>query len=254
MSRRKRNKGNKRVKKYNSFHNHNKYVGPQSYIKLYLNKNFENILKMILEKSKDPIAERFLSDSKKSHILTRVSWLNITESNDHLSYASPFDVKKTEDGWKKENRNPIQIRKLIRKIYKKTFSNNQIKTFSSKFKMAYSQYTKGYRENITRTTLALTRKPSKLDNERILLNLMVETDNGNIKWVKKNEEYFDKFETKISVTDKKYLLVTLFYIERTKKNFITIYFINDNDKIYIDNISDNNNSVSELKKIINNEF
>ena len=175
MSRKKsRNRGNQNRNRNNQLKNYNNFNDIPitnrdiSKNKLFLHPNLEIILKNILKDTKDPIAYRLIEDSKKDSIPSRFSWFNITKSNDHLSYALPSKVKKNGDEWSKSNRQPTQFRKLIRKVYGKLFSNNQIKSFISKFKNHYYQFTK--------------KPPKKTSpDDRIIDNLTKETYDGDMK-------------------------------------------------------------------------
>jgi len=240
---RKRNKGNKnrsgnnQLKKYNNFREIPNTNRMQINNKLYLHENLENILNNIIKISRDPIASKLLTDSKKSAIPTRVSWLNITKSNDHLSYALPDKVKKPGDEWLKQNRQPIQFRKLIKKIYGRQFSNSQIKTFISKFKNHYSQFSK---------------KPMKKESgdEKIVDNLMKETVDGEMKWkFKSATNYYEKYTTEIFITDKKYVLVEFYNIIEDKESFISLRLMDNGKNIFMRSITDAKN-IEELKIFI----
>ena len=236
---RKRNKPKRRtVKKYDSYSNNRRgvYVGPQRYIKLHLSQNFENILIRILDKSKDPIADKLLKDSKKDKIQTTISWINITKSNNHLSYAIPGKVN--GDAWGKINRNVIQIRKLIKILYK-GFSNTQIRSFISKFKSVYQSYTQGgdKQQNIN------------MDDDGIIDSLIDYTKNKKIKWDNKSSyDYITQLYTNIYLTDNKHLSVTIYDIKTKSISYIVIYFVNNNKKTHVKTV--NGDDINKLKMVI----
>jgi len=240
----KRNKGdnnrnrNNQIKRYNNFQDIPNTNRTSTKNKLYLHKNLEYILLEILKKGKDPISERLISDSKKDNVPIRISWLNITKSNEHLSYVLPSKVKDIGDEWKKENRVPIPFRKLIRKLYSKTFSNNQIKSFISKFKNSYNNFTK---------------KPKKdfSPDNKILDNLMIETVDGDLKWnLESTNHHFDRYDTSIFITDKKHVLIQFYNMkDYDVKSFISLRLVTNGDEEFMKSITDNE-LIDDLKIFI----
>lgn len=213
-------KGN--VNNFQSFQKSRQNQGrTQAHNKLYLNPNLEEILKRITDKGSDPIAERLLSDSKQDSVPIRISWLNITKSGDYLSFTTPDRVKQPKDAWIQKNRTPAQIRNVIRKMYKKTFSNNQIKNFGSKFKSVYSAFTKENRAD---------NKKIKADT-KILDNIIAETENGELLWKRiDGNEYYSKYQTKIFITDKKYVLIDIYEVKDNENDFITFNLVDETKK------------------------
>jgi len=243
MSRKRRNRGNNnrnrnnQLKKYNNFQDIPSTNRESNKNKLVLHPNFEEILKNILKDNKDPIAFRLIDDTKKPSIPTRISWLNITQSKDHLSYALPSKVKKPGDEWDKLNRQPNQIKKLIRKIYGSIFSNNQIKSFIGKFKNHYSQFTK-------KPVKKLTQEDTILDN------LTKETYDGDMKWTLAGSSIsYDKYTTEIFITDKKHVLVQ-YYDMKEGKPFISMKMVTDTEENFIRSIMDPIGKIKDLKVFI----
>lgn len=200
--------------------------------KLYLNKNLESILNRILDMRYDPIADRLINDSKKPNVPLSISWLNITVSNDHMSYTTPDKVKNNGDEWLKENRKCIQIRKLIRKMYKKTFSNNQIRSFSTKFKKIYSEFIK---ENKRIKNNNYVKNKPNINTDIILNNIIDETTKGELDWVKSfDNDFYTKYKTKIFITEKKYLSIEIYKSNNGGEDFISIFMYNgDSHKKHI---------------------
>lgn len=228
MSYRNRNR-NRNINNYTTHVNRKQVMNP-----LIISDSLKNLLLRIMDLSNDNISKRIIEDSNKNSIPTRISWLNLTNSNDYISYTIPDKVKKPEDAWDKKNRQVSEIKKLIKKIYKNEFSNNQIKSFISKFRKIYSEIKteKDYHKK--------TFKNEKLFNDnKIIDNLLLQTELNELEWILlfKNNNY-EKYSTQIYITEYKYVLVELYYMG--KNSFITLNLVNKNkvDKKFIKNIQD----------------
>jgi hypothetical protein len=228
MSYRNRNR-NRNIDNYTTHVNRKQVKNP-----LIISDSLKNLLLRIMDLGNDTISKRIIEDSNKNSVPTRISWLNLTDSNDYISYTIPDKVKKPEDAWDKKNRQVSEIKKLIKKIYKNEFSNSQIKTFISKFRKIYSDLKteKEYHKK--------TFKNEKLfNNNKIIDNLLLQTELNELNWTLlfKNNNY-EKYSTNIYITEYKYVLVELYYMG--KNSFITLNLVDKNkvDKKFIKNIQD----------------
>lgn len=228
MSYRNRNR-NRNIDNYTTHVNRKQVKNP-----LIISDSLKNLLLRIMDLGNDTISKRIIEDSNKNSVPTRISWLNLTDSNDYISYTIPDKVKKPEDAWDKKNRQVSEIKKLIKKIYKNEFSNSQIKTFISKFRKIYSDLKteKEYHKK--------TFKNEKLFNDnKIIDNLLLQTELNELNWTLlfKNNNY-EKYSTNIYITEYKYVLVELYYMG--KNSFITLNLVDKNkvDKKFIKNIQD----------------
>lgn len=231
MARRRRNKHIDNVESYRD---------DRFYLKLYLNKNLENIL---IDIKDDTIANRLLNDSKKSTILTRISWLNITKSNDYISYSTTENIKNPADGWSKENRKSIEIKKLIRKIYNNEFNNKLIKSFINKFRIAYFNFVNNYNSK-------------KIYDKDVLENLIVHTQDNIIQWNKiVNNSHYEKYRTMLYITTNKYLLIELHITVIDDTDILSFYLINKryDTKILIKQIK-NNDYIYYIRDVIEHEL
>lgn len=228
MSYRNRNR-NRNIDNYTTHVNRKQVKNP-----LIISDSLKNLLLRIMDLGNDTISKRIIEDSNKNSVPTRISWLNLTDSNDYISYTIPDKVKKPEDAWDKKNRQVSEIKKLIKKIYKNEFSNSQIKTFISKFRKIYSDL------KIEKEYHKKTFKNEKLFNDnKIIDNLLLQTELNELNWTLlfKNNNY-EKYSTNIYITEYKYVLVELYYMG--KNSFITLNLVDKNkvDKKFIKNIQD----------------
>lgn len=250
MSRRRKNKN---VRRHNNSKNdyHNTRGSQPRYFKLFLHKNLKEILKRILDNGHDPIAFRLLSDSKKSRIQTNISWLNITVSDNYWSYAYISKVKNNiDEAWDKQNRVPVNIYKIVKKIYKKNFSNKQIKSFVAKYRRVYGAYTS---EQVS--------KERGINNDDILNKVLDMTYSGYIKWkIGYKTKAYTNYKSRMYLTDRKYISIDAYVTTGNIDNFIVFYLVTDDNidsKILIKRINDDDgvwlleneiNSVNETNR------
>lgn len=183
---------------------------------------------LLSELYNDPIAHKIINDSKKDFISTNISWLNLTNNNNLISYSTPINSKKQGGPWVKDNRQASQIRKIIKKIYKREFSNRQIKTFISKFRKVYSDMKL---EKIKKKEKD-KENDFKFDNDKILENIILYTENDNIKWkIYSNNDYgYVKYSSNIYITRNKYINLKLYYFEQNlKDSYLILSLKNDKD-------------------------
>jgi len=203
MSRRRKKYNNrynngKNMRSYNNFTTNSVYL---TY--LIMNENLREILNRVSSMNNEPISTRLLYDSEnKTYTNKRVNWLNVTKSKLHISYCVPDDIKVDGDEWLKSNRKPTQIRKLIRKIYRKSFSNTQIKNFIGKFSMIYSIYTK---EEISPSN---KKNDKKLNTIKRIENIINKTANKKLKWeFGLKNAYSIKYITRYNISKNKNILI-----------------------------------------------
>jgi len=210
-SRRKKN----RVKKYNNFKKLKNISIPLH--KLDMHKNLIDVLNKIKLYDNDIISRKLLDDNKNNSISVNINWLNLTKSTDHISYTTSKD-----NIWKKENRKPVLIKKLIRKLYGKTFSNKQIKSFLSKYKKAYNEFVN-------------YNKTNKLtSDDKIILKIMTLTSDEDIKWYidTKNNNYI-KYVAYLLIDGADNKSIRIEYYEmfmKDSKSFLSFKLVNDKVK------------------------
>lgn len=175
---------------------------------------------------KDVIAYKIINDSKKDYIQTNISWLNLTNNNNFLSYSTPIDSKKQDGPWSKKNRKTSQIRKIIKKIYKRQFSNKQIKTFVSKFIKKYSEFK-------LNQELKEELKKNRYDDDKIMYNIISYTEKNYIEWKNVDDSLNNiiKFYTLFYITKNKYINLKLYHFEDNIKNSFLILSLKDNKEI-----------------------
>jgi len=239
MSKKRRKKRNT-VSNYNNF---NQLKKANIYLhKLDMHKNLIHILNKILSYDKDVIAKRILNDNETKSISSNVNWLNITTSPDHISYTTKDLVKNQNDQWKKENRKPVLIKKLIKKIYGKSFSNRQVKLFLSKYKKAYNEIIsyKKSNKNIPK-------------DDKIIFKVIDQTVNEEIKWYinEKNNNYI-KYTTYLLISDYKSIQMNCYEMFMDSKPFINFKLIDDFKKkeTFIKSIVDSEDKVNDLIEFI----
>jgi len=197
---------------------------------LILNNNLKSLIEIIYKKYENPIAYKILYDTKnQTYNNNRVNWLNLTVDKSYLSYSTPDKIKSDKDEWRKSNRQPIQIRKLIRKMYKRLFSNREIKSFVGKFTVEYVKY------------IDKKKNQKKVSNADILDyridNIVQNTIDNKLKWkfVSGNKSLL-KYISKLKISETKYLYLEYFYnIYNDNDHYLVVYIINNDNKIYIFN-------------------
>ena len=246
--RKKTRRGNKTPRYIQNQQNFKKGINSQiPFNKLYISINLITILNNVIETSNDIIANALVQNTKNP-ISNNTNWLNITKSPDYISYALIDKITNNESAWKQSNRHPVQIRKLIRKIYKKKFSNRQIRSFIGKFKTSYVIYTTKEKKNKENVRHDFGK------NE--LPKIIEKTKNNELKWkIVKVNFYYSKCYAKIFITEKKHVLIDLYYTEEKvdiKSNtVITFHLVDDKNKIFMNSImSKDSNSVDDLLNII----
>ena len=99
----------KKIKNYNTFNNNNNNNKElNEYI--IISDSLKALLLRMIDMG-DVIAKKIIDDTTKGDISARISWLNLTDSDDIISYTIPDKVKKPEDAWLKSNREILDIKK-----------------------------------------------------------------------------------------------------------------------------------------------
>jgi hypothetical protein len=224
-----------RRNKYNKYNREKMDNNTPSYTlyKLYLNNNLKKVLRNI----NDPISKRLLKDSDKSTNKFTTNWINMTNSSYHLSYSIPSKVKTLDSAWDKSNRVSIQIKKLIKRIYKRSFNNKEIKRFVSLYKNEYNRYTK----KIDSKRDPDDKKTYK--NSIILNNILLFTEKTLIKWTfpKQYSENYIIYEGTFNISKQKKIIIRIYYSD-SYNNYITFEYQNvksASDRSFIKIINDN---------------
>jgi hypothetical protein len=231
-------------KSYNRNRNRNRYKNSNY---LLFSSIFREILKTTHSKYNNIIAKQLLSDENDKPFDINFSWINSTKGDDVVSYASVSSVKSHGDEWKKENRKTFLLKVFIKKVYGKTFSNKQIKDFTSKYKIVHNDLSK-------------KRPKKKYDDDTILNNIIEYTKNGDIIWKKKtdNEEY-EKFTSIYNINKYKKLVFDLYYKPHLNESFFSIKMsmTYDNGKskkyIFIKSIVDDSYLLRDATNLIKNK-
>jgi len=213
----KRNKGkrNRHVNKYNDFKQLRSNVIKLH--KLEMHNNLIILLSDILKYTKDPIVERLLLDNTNDSISSNINWLNMTLSSDYISYTTKEKVKNDGDEYKRENRKPVLIKKLIRKLYGKTFSNKQIKIFLSKYKKLHSEF-KNKQKNIS-------------PDDNIVLKLIKLTKNNDIVWyIETESNSYIKYVSYLNITYSKLIRSEFYLMLNDVSSFLSFKLVDDDKK------------------------
>jgi len=191
--------------------------------KLYLSEYLSSILKTM----NNPIAKRMITDTQFSSNKFNLNWINITKSVTHLSYTTINKIHKPGDQWEKKNRTPIQIKKLIRRLYGKSFNTKQIKSFVSSYKTAYEKFIKTIQtNNNTHSEQNNSSGKFSYDNRVILNKVLMYTEQSIILWSPPVEysENFIKYTGVYEISDTKSVELGLYHSDKYS-DYITFYLI-----------------------------
>jgi hypothetical protein len=238
-NRKNRNRNRQKIMNYDDLNLYQKSTIKKN--KLIIHDNLIEILNRMLDLSGDKIAQKLLDDNKFENNINRINWLNLTKNQGYLSYSIPDKVKIPNDEWIQKNRTSNQIRKIIRKIYKKQFSNTEIKTFESKYKTVYNSFVK---ENKKSSNININKNIKNrnnvitLDDDMILNNIILKTENNEILWklITKND-YYNKYRSIIKITKNKSIMIELYDISITD-NFLSIHIVDNGKSYYLKTITD----------------
>lgn len=220
MSRRRGNRG--RGNRSGFVHN-NHINNNQKKYRLVFSESFMSIISHVVSYSNDRVAMELLR-MNNSDVNTRVSYVSATTNNSIVSYCPVDKAKTDQDGWDKKNRIPIDIRKLLNKLFKKTFTKGEINGFIGRYKKSFSE---------------LKNRNVQYDNDqKILNNIFDNTFDAELKWdISNSDSSSEKYTTSFPVTPNKYIFMEL-SISATRYRLDT-YFMTPNSTKLVLTIIDN---------------
>jgi hypothetical protein len=217
-------KVNRQEDQWDKFKNFNQknIVGSvvSSGMKMEYSTRFGYLLNKIAETG-NKIAKEFLSLKSNEEKKFEISYLDLTNKEDTISYLQPNgkDIPDTEK-YKSNKRQHVKVYKTIKIIFGSKYTKTDVQKFVSIFK---STYNKG---------------PEKKDlptptEEQIIKNLIKDTESNKLKWfnVAKGKDFVRCVTDKpIDEKNKKILRFTYYIFEDKKEvdcGFLTIHLVRD---------------------------
>ncbi len=204
-------------------------------IKLFISKSLFDILDILKNRFDDVISKKLLDLNKFNNtLIIKYNWLSSTNFDDIISFALPDRIKNDDDpaAWKKENRQPVEIRKLLKKLLGRNyFSIYSVDTFIERYKRVHYEIQKNKESEL---------EPNSKSQNNILGKIYELIRDKELVWQSYTKKVFGDrnsvtYKSSIKLTDNKRIDIKLYCVEVSLENFkydLFIYY-KSHDKIIL---------------------